>query len=275
MDVVLGRLRAQLERPQTRKFAWPIVILPELFSSLRHLTIMAGHLVSLGWEVYLFDVHTPSTRLLAKEGSGARAFDALADEIRTALDAISSDIIVTGHGLGGLLALKMAEALSIRAAVALAPLIPGVHSPLFVRRRGWRFWRSVTTGPPTGRTMLELFSEAETFQREALIKALVPADTSAAMEVANGMVQFVPCLTPRLIVAGEADAFASWQEAEQFAAKIGARFISLPGRGHWLIAGRALERTIGHLQRFLVRALGEELLLLYEKPNGGEGGAPA
>jgi hypothetical protein len=35
------------------------------------------------------------------------------------------------------------------------------------------------------------------------------------------------------------------------------------GRGHWLIGGRALERAVAEVQRFLVRNLGGDLLLLY------------
>jgi hypothetical protein len=110
----------------------------------------------------------------------------------------------------------------------------------------------------------------EPFQRESLIKALAPADTAAAMEVARGEVGFAATPTPRLIVAGEADVFAPWNCARQLATKIGARFISLPGRGHWMIAGRALERTIAEVQRFLVRALGDELLLLYAERQDGD-----
>ena len=267
MDLVIGRLHAQLERPQTRKFAWPIVVLPELFTTSRHLTMMAGHLVSLGWEVYLFDIHQPRPRASAKNDPGTSAFRTLAAEIRTALNEIGSEIITAGHGLGGLLALKIAEAPPVRAAVALAPLIPGFRSPLFVRSR-WAFWHSESIGLPTRRKVLELASDAEPFQREFIIKALMSADTSAAMEVARGAIEFVAHPTPRLIVAGEADAFAPWRQAEQLAIKIGAQFISLPGRGHWIIAGRTLDRTIAQMQRFLVRALGQELLLLYAEPDG-------
>jgi len=269
MDVILGRLHAQLERPQTRKFAWPIVILPELFTSSRHLTIVAGYLVSLGWEVYLLDVHTPLRRSPARTDTGGSPFGALLQSIRTALDTIGSDVITAGHGLGGLLALKIAEAPGVRAAAALAPLIPGVWSPLFFPRRPWLFLRSGTAALPPRRIILKLVSEAEPFQREALVKALIPMDTSVANEVARGLVEFGANTTPRMIIAGEADAFAPWRDAARFAAAIDAQFISLPGRGHWLIAGRALERAIAQVQRFLVRALGEELLLLYKEPGDG------
>jgi hypothetical protein len=38
------------------------------------------------------------------------------------------------------------------------------------------------------------------------------------------------------------------------------------GRGHWLIGGRALERAVAEIQRFLVRNLSGDLLLLYSEP---------
>jgi pimeloyl-ACP methyl ester carboxylesterase len=116
----------------------------------------------------------------------------------------------------------------------------------------------------------ELVGEAEPFMRQAIINALTPADTAAAMEVAHAAVEFSTSQTPRLIISGEADAFAPWREVERLARAIEAQFISLPGRGHWLIAGRGLERTIAQMQRFLVRTLGEELLLLYGEGNGGD-----
>lgn len=269
MDVVLGCLHAQLERPQTRKFAWPIVVIPELFTSSRHLTIMAGHLVSLGWEVYLLNAYTELKRPSLNKHSGNVAFRDLVRGVRGALETIGSDVVAAGHGLGGLLALKIAEDTRVRAAVALAPLIPGFRSPLLLGHHpGW-FWRSEKRWLPPRRRMLELFSEAEPFQRQALIKALIPMDTSAAKQVASGAIEFAPSATPRMIISGQADRFAPADSAAEFAAKIDAQFMRLPARGHWLIGGRALERIIAQMQRFLVQTLGEELLLLYERePNG-------
>jgi len=269
MDLALGRFHAQLERPPRCKFAWPIVVLPELFSNSRHLTIMAGHLVSLGWEVYLLDIHLQTTRVYQKDNRQS-AFDALVAECRIALDAVSSEIIVAGHGLGGLLALKIAEIRPVRAAVALAPLIPGFRTPLLANRRRWPFSRSASGSLPSRRRLLELVSEADAFQRESLVEALTTVDAAPAREVADGAVEVTIHPTPRLIIAGETDTFAPAPDAQRLATKIGARFISLPRRGHWIIAGRALEQTIGQMQRFLVRALGEELLLFYGEPDADD-----
>jgi len=270
MEIALGSLTARLERPQTRKFAWPIVVLPELFTAVRHLTLLAGYLVSIGWEVYMLDPHPQKGMNPPLTQSRGGAFRSAATALADSLSTIGSDVIAVGHGLGGLLALKMAEAANVRAAVALAPLVPGFRSPLFIRaRHPLAFWRAEASGPPTGRRLYELVTDADVSLREAITKSLVAADTTAALEIARGDVQFGACLTPRMVLAGESDGFAPCDGAKEFARQIGAEFVSFPGRGHWLIGGRILERVIAELQRFLVRALGEELLLLYSE-SGGE-----
>ena len=90
------------------------------------------------------------------------------------------------------------------------------------------------------------------------------------MEVARGEVEFGLHPAPRLVVCGGSDKFAPCDQAERFAHRIGARFVTLAARGHWLVAGRALERAVAEIQRFLVRALGEDLLLLYSEHGGGD-----
>lgn len=268
MLVELGLLRARLERPQTRKFAWPIALIPELFTTPRHLTIMAGHLVSLGWEVYMLDAYSAQPHAYPGFNPDAKAFSTLLQRVHSALSNIGSPLVVAGHGLGGSLALKLAEDPLVRAAVALAPLIPGPHSPRLWQRSRWMsLWRSESVTLPVRRRILELLADADPFERESLINALSTADPAPAIEMAEGRVEFAANQTPRLVIAGEADIFAPPQKAERFASEIEAQFINLPGRRHWLIGGRALERTIAQMQRFLVRASGEELLLLYQPPN--------
>jgi pimeloyl-ACP methyl ester carboxylesterase len=181
--------------------------------------------------------------------------------------------IVFGHGFGGLLALKLAEKSYTRAAIAIAPLIPGFRSPLFASVANTiASWRGLPLRPPTRRSLFELVADVEPFQREAIIKGLVPDSSAIAREIADGEIRFADQVaTPRLIVAGESDIFAPANRAASFAAAIGARFVTIPGRGHWLFGGRALERTIAETQRFLVHALGEELLLLYYPANAASG----
>jgi pimeloyl-ACP methyl ester carboxylesterase len=122
--------------------------------------------------------------------------------------------------------------------------------------------------------MFEFLLDVEPFQRPAMVQAMVADATRAAHEVAAGRVRFTATstLAPRLIIAGAADPFVPVDAVSAFAASVGARLITVPGRGHWMVGGRGLERTIGEAHRFLVRSLGKDLLLLYPEEWKQEGG---
>ncbi len=265
METYLGRFPAQAEVPEPLKFAWPIVVLPELFTTPRHLATLVGYLATIGWEVYAPDfyavIEQDKTTPLEKID-----FAKLADLAIEALAGLGREAIVIGHGIGGLVALKLAEQSGIKASVAIAPLAPGFRTPLFMPK--WKFfssWEQRPLNPPTRRMLFEFVADADVHSREQIIKALTPGPTAAALEVANGKIDLVASEknAPRLIVAGESDIFAPYEKLEQFANRIGAPIVKIAGRGHWLIGGRGLERAINEIQRFLVRSLGRDLLLLY------------
>ena len=265
MEEKLGRFAAQVERPEPLKFAWPIVVLPEMFTSTRHLGTLLGYLATIGWEVY-----APDLRAMVGRGTTpplARfTFGDLLGLVNEALDALAREAIVMGHGVGGLAALKMGERASVKAAVAYAPAVPGFASPLVTT---WSAriarWRRRPLNPPAGKVGFEFVADAEPYQREAAIRAMVPDSAPLAFEIARGEVGFAPGegAASRLIVAGDSDPFAPIDAVTQFAQSIGAQLVAMRSRGHWLIGGRALERAINETQRFLVRALGQDLLLLY------------
>ena len=264
-DVELGRFPAQCERPEPVKFAWPIVLLPELFTTPRHLALVFGYLASIGWEVFVPDLRAAfgkgSTHPLEK-----LRFNDLAALAGEAIDGIGRDAIVLGHGVGGLVALKLSEHRRVKAAVAYAPLAPGFRTPLVggIANRLAMMWR-LPIKPPRGRVLFELIADADPFTRDGLINAMVPDSGAIAADVMAGAIEFAAPdkAAPRLIVAGDSDIFAPLTRTSQFAESIGAKLATIAGRGHWLIGGRALERAMNETQRFLVRALGQDLLLLY------------
>ena len=276
METRLGRIPAECERPEPLKFAWPLILLPELFTTARHLAVARGYFASIGWEVYAPDLRAVATasRTDARESdssSSAGGFDGLVALLAEALAALGRDAIVIGHGLGGLLALGAVEQPRVRAAVALAPMLPGRRSPLVTGAANLpaRLFGGALK-PPRGAVLFDLLADAEPFQREVLTRALVADDASAALEVARGGIKVggIDLASnargvPRLIVAGDSDPFAPLDQTNEFAARVGAAVRVVRGRGHWLIGGRALERTVAEVQRFLVRSLGGDLLLLY------------
>lgn len=263
MDAAIGRFTAQIERPATIKFAWPILLVPELFTTRMHLAALSGYFATSGWEVY-----APDFRAAAGRGSTAtlgrldvRGLLALVEE---AIAAIGRDVIVVGHGLGGLIALAIAERPRVRAAIALAPAVPGFPSPLLIRAATlFALLRRRPLKPPAGRLLSDFLADADAFQRPALIKALVPDAGRIALEAARGRIRLARFAeaAPRLIIVGDSDPFAPIQRVSQFAGEIGARLVTLPGRRHWIIGGGAIERASAEAERFLIRTLGEELLL--------------
>jgi alpha-beta hydrolase superfamily lysophospholipase len=209
VETKLGRLPCRWEQPEPLKFAYPIVLLPELFTTGQHLAVMLGYLATIGWEVY-----APDLRAAAGNGTtpplGRMQWDDLLGVAGEALDALERPAVVLGHGLGGLLALKLVEVRELKAAVALAPLLPGLRNGLL---GGWSrlaaSWLGQPLKPPSGRTLFEFLLDVEPFQRPAMVKAMVPDAAAAAREVAAGRVRFGPAkdTAPRLIIAGAADPF--------------------------------------------------------------------
>jgi pimeloyl-ACP methyl ester carboxylesterase len=264
-DLELGRFPAQRELPEPVKFAWPIMLIPELFTTPRHLALVIGYLASIGWEVFV-----PDLRAVFGKGSTPPLeklrFKDLAALAGEALDGIGRDAVVLGHGVGGLIALELSRLPRVKAAVAYAPLVPGFRTPIvggFANRLAMRLGRPIK--PPRGRILFELIADSDPFTRDGLIKAMVPDSGAIATDVMTGAIEFAAPdkAAPRLVVAGDSDIFAPIQQMMKFAESIGAKLATIAGRGHWLIGGRALERAINETQRFLVRALGQDLLLLY------------
>ncbi len=273
-EIEIGRFHAQIRRPEPIKFAWPIVLLPELFTTARHLAMLFGYLTTMGWEGYLPDLRTAYGRD-STPALGELRFKDLAALATEAIDAIGREVIVVGHGVGGLVALTLGAHRAVKASVAYAPLVPGFPTPL---AGGARNRIATMMGrpikPPTGRTLFELIADVEPFMRDSLSKTLVPDSGALLADVIRGGEQFDvdDKARPRLIVAGQSDLFAPLDATTRFGESIGAKIAIIGGRGHWLIGGRALERAINETQRFLVRALGQDLLLLYPEEWKNEGG---
>jgi len=257
MDTAIGRFSAQVERPGTIKFALPIVLVPEMFTTRTHLATLIGYLATSGWEVYAPDFRAAAghsgTRSIGR--LDFRGLLALVDE---AVEAIGRDVIVMGHGMGGLIALAIAERPRVRAAIALAPAVPGFPTPLLVRPATFfALLRRAPLKPPRGRRLNEFLADAETFKRPALIKALVADAGRVALETARGRVHIARFAeaAPRLIVVGSLDPFAPLLRVSMFAGEIGARLVTLADRGHWIIGGRAIDRVVSEAERFLRRTL--------------------
>ena len=189
-DVELGRIPAQRELPEPVKFAWPIMLLPEMFATPRHLALVLGYLASIGWEVFVPD-------LRAVYGKGPTPpleklrFNDLAALAGEALEGIGREAVIFGHGVGGLIALKLSAHPRVKASVAYAPLVPGFRTPIvggIGNRIATMLGRPIK--PPSGRVLFELIADSDPFTREGLINAMVPDSGALATDVMTGAIEF-------------------------------------------------------------------------------------
>src|SRR5262249_11673473 len=169
----------------------------------------------------------------------AGGFDRLAAILAETLAALGRDAIVVGHGMGGLLALRAVAHPRVRAAVAMAPMLPGFRPPLVMGAANCPArWLGRARKPPRGAVLFDLLADAEPFQREALVRALVADDARAALEVVRGGIGLDVTepgeggsAVPRLIVAGGAGPVAPLDLAGAFAVRLGAAPRLGGGRG--------------------------------------------
>ena len=271
METEIGGFSFQFEQPEPIKFAYPIVLLGEFFTTRRHMGQLLGYLATIGWEAYLPDLRTPlgSDKYSVAEVS----FEQMAVNAAGAVRALDREAILMGHGVGGLLALKLSTEPRVKSAIALAPLIPGFASPLFIStRQKFAAWRKLPLTPPRKQVLAEFLFGADPHHHGALGNALVADASRAALEVAKdkNIVIADSSKARRLIVAGEKDSLVPLDKLRPFAEALGAQLAVLQGRGHWLIGGRAMERAVGEAHRFLVKTLGQDLLLLFPEEWKGD-----
>ena len=267
LETRFGLVPIEHERPEPLKFAWPLILLPELFTGAIHLALARGYFASLGWEVYTPDLRVALQPRASARNSQAWGFAQLRAALLSVVEALEREVILLGHGIGGLLAIDAATDSQVKAAVALAPMLPGIRSPLLAGLANLRARRlGGKLKAPRGKVLMDLLADADPFQRETLARSLVADDSRPPSDVVRGRYEFTGGIAaPRLIVSGDSDPFAPLEMTSAFAARLGVTLRVVRGRGHWLIGGRALERTVGEVQRFLVRSLGSDLLLLYSE----------
>src|ERR1700678_4089612 len=227
------------------------MLIPELFTTPRHLALVLGYLASIGWEVFVPDLRAAfgkgSTPVLEK-----LRFNDLAALAGEALDGIGRDAVVLGHGVGGLIELNLGAHRRVKASVAYAPLAPGFRTPIvggIGNRIAMMLGRPIK--PPHGRVLFELIADSDPFTRDGLINAMVPDSGALATDVMTGAIEFAASdkAAPRLVVAGDSAIFAPLPQTTAFAESIGAKLATIRGRGHWLIGGGARGRAVKQKQR--------------------------
>lgn len=173
-------------------------------------------------------------------------------------------LLLVGHSLGGILALKVAEQRACQALVLLAPVPPRGILPL-VRLRQLPPQLAQLTTVLTGGTFYPSFRQASAMfmgripcsQRRDLYRRYTPDSGIALRSTYLPGIPVNPALLtiPLLCLVGEEDATIPPRSVAQVAKRYGGDFRELPGHAHELVAEPGWEETAATLTAWAERSL--------------------
>ena len=248
-------LAAELIHAEGARFGASMILVPGLWAGPGAWRGCAGLLAHRGWECHLVD-----PRGLDRGGLADRAA-ALADYAA----ALATPAVLVGHDAGGLAAILAAGRHPAAAAVLVAPLVPrtpGARSLVRSPRALLALVRDRAVAPPSGAAAARLGADGG----GGAPVGLAPEPAAVVRDVVWGRVALAPVPgTPTLVAAGDHDPLATTAEIAALAHALGAQIETLPGAGHWPLAGRTWQRTVDVVHRWVVRRLGAQNLDLYEE----------
>lgn len=259
-------LGVDITRAESERFGAPMLLLHGLWAGAWVWGRMAGYLGHRGWESWAPDRRAAGGRLVDRCGTIAREMPA--------------PPVIVGHDLGAAVALRVARALAAPAVVLIAPLLPGSRGRRLAfgglpRTVAAMVGRALTPpGDPVGR----LLAECDDPVGRALIGTrLVDEDGQEVYDLLRGRVRVeeIGVLPPTLVIGGSRDTLVPEATIREMAGEIGGDSVILDG-GHWLPIEATWQSTANCFHRWLVRTLGEPLLLLRgdENEDGEEDAGP-
>ncbi len=270
MERRLALLRAEVSAPERNKFTAPLLLLHGLWSGSWSWQEVAGALSQRGWECWALDLRgRPESRTV--ETIGRIPLEDYVEDVVTAAQHLWAPPIVCGHDLGALLALLAAAQVRPCALMCLAPLLPhawvadGRPPAPLVRLSAVPalLWGRALHPPRLAMACDFLFNTLPPAAQAQLHVRLQPDSGIVARTLTRGHVAFptagVPC--PVLVVSGGADRMSPPTTARWLADRLLAEHRDYPEHGHWLCAGEQGMRLTGDLHRWLIRTLGETLLV--------------
>ncbi len=269
MEKRIGNLLIDRSPPERAKFRSPLILVHGLWSGSWSWQAWATHLSNLGWDCWALNFHGRFGDMPRKIQKSL-SFENFVDDLRTVLRACPDPPVVAAHDFGSLIALKAAETEQFSALVLISPLLPRnfkktpskpvqrlrlKYFPVTLLRRPFRL-----EDKDLRRYWLATLPEAE---RQRILKRLVPEASHLMREFLNDSVEVDPkrLRCPLLIVAGSEDPLVSVESLRELAELHGWEFRSCPSLGHWLLAEQKNEGIARDVHRWIVRRLGEAILL--------------
>jgi hypothetical protein len=245
MRVPIGALTVDVTRAEAARFRRPLLLVHGLWTDASIWSGVAGYLAHRGWETW-------APEIVGAAGPEERRA-ALSEVVR----ALPAPPIVVTHGTGVVLGALAAAAAAAPALIAIAPLPGPADAPtagVFGLLARWQS-RAALARPPRA-VRVELAAAG----RDDAVR-----DAGAVWHaLATGALRLPRTLPgPAIAMWHERDPLASAATAAALAAAFGWQEHRLAG-GHLAVTGRGFERVADDVHRWIVRALGADLLAFWE-----------
>lgn len=242
----VGTVPVDVVRAEVARFRHPLLLLHGLWTGAWIWRGAASYLAHRGWESWTPDL-------------GGR-LDADVATVSVALSRVAAALpaapIVVTHASSAVVGTMLAQAVGAPAVVVLAPILPGPEHPArrglfgFTTRWRARAASSSLAPPPAMRDAVGDFRSELRADSAALYRSL-----------ANGALA-LPAAAPAvgLVASGARDMLSPDAAGALLARRFGWDHRVWPAAGHLALAEHGWERLADDVHRWIVRALGENLL---------------
>ena len=263
----LATYTAEVLFPEREKFAAPLLFLPGLWTGSWIWHEAAWGFSQRGWVCWALDLYTQQSR----RQCGNTSLEDHLTTITAASAALDDPPIVIGFDLGSLLALLVTARIQPRALVCISPLLPCHWQPALrpalplVRLAALPALLWNRAHPPPSRRLARdfLFHAVPAALHDQLYAQFEPDSGQVVRTLTRGQTDFpatpLPC--PGLVVWGRADRMVPSPAVHWLADSLQTTSLTYPGQGHWLLAGPQAATLVADIHRWLIRSLGEALLL--------------
>ena len=272
MQQRLAAQTAQVTLPEREKFTAPLLLLPGLWTGSWAWDEAAWAFSQRGWACWTLDPRESGThREPARD-----TVDGRAARIASAAAALDRPPIVIGYDVGALAALlaarRMPPAAGFRALVCVSPLVPRSlqrgrrHALPLVRLAALPALLWNRAHPPPSHRMARdfLFHALPAARQDSLAIKLRPDAGSVVRDLTRSNVLLPSAASlrcPVCVVWGEDDRMVASAAVRRFAATLHADEHPYARQGHWLLSGPPAAALVGDVHRWLIRTLGDALLL--------------
>lgn len=265
----IGEMVVDISPPEKQKFKSPILLVHGLWSGSWCWSGWSTRFSNLGWECWSVNMRERVNGRLGGRASNL-TFEQCVENLKDVIRAAGSNSVLVGHSFGGVVAMEAVNDNNISALILVSPPLPGKEPKSLGRTL--QLLRLKYYFPVFLRLPIRIHEDD--FSRHWLgsltranhgevLKGLVPESSYLVQRLFKPQISQPPSLDgcPVLVIAGMDDRVIPVEAVRQRARLLGAEFKEYPGHGHWMLEEEGWEEVVNDIHRWVVRRLGEEILL--------------